>query len=273
MSDNYRVQLDVFSGPLDLLLFLIRREEVDIYDIPIARIAEQYVAYVRTLQQLDPDAVGEFLVLAASLLEIKSRALLPTPPPESGDTLEDPRTPLVKQLLEYKRFKDAARALVSAADERAKKFVRRPGPLPRELEGVELEEASVWDLLGAFTRVMTAVGRGPGLHEVRYDDTPIELYQAEILAQLERSGAVRFDSLFADPTDRMQIIGRFLALLELIRARRVRAEQERAFGTIYLFALVEIDDEPATGDVPAAASPVPTTLAADAAPETESRST
>lgn len=273
MSNDYRVQLDVFSGPLDLLLFLIRRDEVDIYDIPIARIAEQYVAYVRSLEQLDPNAVGEFLVLAATLLELKSRALLPTPPPESGDTLEDPRTPLVKQLLEYKRFKDAARALGSAADERAKKFVRRPGPLPKELEGVELEEASVWDLVGAFTRVMTAVGRGPGLHEVRYDDTPIELYQAEILAQLERSGAVRFDSLFDDPMDRMQIVGRFLALLELIRARRVRAEQERAFGTIYLFALVEADDLPVSGEVPAVTAPEASASAADAATQTESRST
>ncbi len=262
MSTEYRVQLDVFTGPLDLLLFLIRRDEVDIYDIPIARVTAQYVDYVRTLQQLDPNAAGEFLVLASTLLEIKSRALLPTPPPESTTGSEDPRTPLVKQLLEYKRFKDAARALGSAADERAKKYVRRPGPLPRELEGVELEEASVWDLIGAFTRVMTAVGRGPGLHEVRYDDTPIELYQAEIMAQLERGGAITFAALFAEQSDRIQIIGRFLALLELIRSRRIRAEQERSFGTIYLFPLVEIDDdaaETAPSDPPSAACAEPET--------------
>jgi len=135
---EYRVQLDVFTGPLDLLLYLIRRDEVDIYDIPIARITEQYLEYVRALEQLDPNAAGDFLVLAATLIELKSRALLPTPPLEAGDEAEDPRMPLVRQLLEYKRFRDAARALAASAEDRAKRYVRRPAELPKELQGVEL---------------------------------------------------------------------------------------------------------------------------------------
>lgn len=243
---EYRVQLDVFTGPLDLLLYLIRRDEVDIYDIPIARITEQYLEHVHLLEQIDPDAAGDFLVLAATLLELKSRALLPSAPPGGWDESEDARAPLVRQLLDYKRFKDAARSLGSAADERAKRYVRRPAELPPELQGVELEEVQVWDLLQAFGRVMTAVGRGPGLHEIRYDDIPIELHAAEILALLERAGPLEFATLFDGEADRMQIVGRFLALLELIRSHRVRAEQAVAFGTIYIFLLDEVVDEPPT---------------------------
>jgi segregation and condensation protein A len=239
---DYRVQLDVFTGPLDLLLYLIRRDEVDILDIPIARVTEQYVEHVRLLEQLDPDAVSEFLVMAATLIELKSRCLLPTPPIESLDDGADPRVPLVRQLLEYKRFKDAAQSLGHAADERAKRYVRRPADLPKELEGVELEEVQVWDLLAAFGKVMAAIGRGPGRHEIRYDDVPIELHAAEIVAVLERDGPTTFAALFAGQMDRLQIVGRFLALLELIRSHRIRAEQEKMFGAIYLFLLEEVPE-------------------------------
>lgn len=240
MSD-YRVQLDVFNGPLDLLLFLIRRDEVDIYDIPIARLTAQYLDYVHALEHIDPNAAGEFLVMAAQLVELKSRALLPTPPLDLAPDFDDPRTPLVQRLLEYKRFKDAARALGSAADDRAKRYVRQPGPLPRELEGVELEEASVWDLLAAFSRVMTAIGRGPGVHEVRDDDVTVEQHAEEIVAMLRRDGPTRFESLIGDGEDRLFVIGRFLAMLELIRSRRLRAEQEATFGRIYLFLQTEVE--------------------------------
>jgi segregation and condensation protein A len=237
MSEGYRVQLDVFTGPLDLLLYLIRRDELDIQDIPIARLTEQYLAYVHVLEQIDPNAAGEFLVMASTLVELKSRALLPTPPLEPmDDDLADPRTTLVRQLLEYKRFKDAAQELRRAGDERAQRFPRSPADLPKELQGVELEEAQVWDLLEAFGRVMTAIGRGPSQHEVQYDDTPIELYQAEIVAVLAQETAT-FQALFDGRTSRSEIIGRFLAILELIRSGRVRAEQDRNFGTIYLFLM------------------------------------
>ncbi len=126
---EYRVDLDVYSGPLDLLLYLIRRDELDIHDIPIARITEQYVQYVDVLNVLDPDLAGEFLVMAATLMEIKTRILLPTPPPEEGgeDGLQiDPRAELVRQLLEYKAFKDASGELAGAAADQATKFPRSP---------------------------------------------------------------------------------------------------------------------------------------------------
>ncbi|GAG49290.1 unnamed protein product, partial [marine sediment metagenome] len=122
MMAEYRVDLDVYSGPLDLLLYLIRREELDIHDIPIARITEQYIQYVDVLNALDPDLAGEFLVMAAMLMEIKTRILLPTPPPEEGgeDGLQiDPRAELVRQLLEYKAFKDASGELAGAAADQA----------------------------------------------------------------------------------------------------------------------------------------------------------
>lgn len=243
MTAEYRVQLDVFTGPLDLLLYLLRQDELDIQDISITRITDQYLESVRLLEQLDPNAAGDFLVMASTLIELKSRALLPTPPLEPLDDADDPRQVLVRQLLEYKRFKDAARALGSAADERARRFVRRPADLPPELAGVELEEVQIWDLLAAFNRVMTSIGRGPGLHEVRYDDIPIEQHATSIVEAVERDGPLRFDALFDARAERAEIIGLFLALLELIRSQRIRAEQDRIGGPIYLFLLEAVPRE------------------------------
>ncbi|TWT42080.1 Segregation and condensation protein A [Phycisphaerae bacterium RAS1] len=243
MTEEYRVQLDVFTGPLDLLLYLVRRDELDIQDISLTRLADQYLDYVHLLEELDPNAASEFLVMAATLAEWKSRALLPTPPLDAADDADDPQANLVRKLLEYKRFKDAARALGAAADERAKRFVRAPANLPPELQGVELEEVEVWDLLSAFGRVMTSIGRGPGVHEVRYDDVPLEQHQADIMALISARGATTFRELFDGTESKAQIVGRFLALLELLRTRRLRAEQERVFGEIYLFLLAEAEPE------------------------------
>lgn len=238
MTEDYRVQLDVFSGPLDLLLYLVRRDEVAVQDIVVARITDQYVKYVRLLEQLDPNAAGDFLVMAAALIEMKSRALLPTPPLEALDEQDDPRAGLVRQLLEYKRFKDATARLRDSAEERAQRFVRIPSELPPELQGVELEDAEVWDLLEAFGRVMTAIGQGPGVHQVRYDDRPIEEYATIVLDALER-GPATFQSLFVRSSTRAEVISMLLALLELIRKQRIKAQQETAYGTIYLFRLDE----------------------------------
>lgn len=243
MPDDYRVQLDVFAGPLDLLLYLIRRDELAIEDISITRVTEQYLDYVQMLERLDPNAAGEFLVLASTLIELKSRALLPSPPLDVADDEDDPRSALVRQLLEYKRFKDAARALGTAAAERAERFVRQPADLPTELRGVELEDVEVWDLLTAFDQVMRSIGRGPAQHKVRYDDTPIEDYAADILARLARSGPLPFHALFHDRRERDVIVGLFLALLELIRACQVRAEQDHSAAAIYLFLLVPVDPD------------------------------
>jgi len=232
---EYRVNLDIYDGPLDLLLYLIRRDEVDIYDIPIARITEQYVRYVELLKRLDPNLAGAFLVMAATLMEIKTRMLLPTPSPEEGgeEGLEiDPRAELVRQLLEYKAFKDAAGDLREAAAAQALKFSRRLPHADDEAAELDLEDAQVWDLLDAFSRLMAAIGADAKTQEIIYDDTPIELHEADILDRLRRDGAMSFRRIFEGRTDRVEVLGLFLALLELIRLRRILATQRKNFGEI-----------------------------------------
>lgn len=243
---DYRVSIDVFSGPLDLLLYLVRRNELDVQDIRISEITDQYLHYVRLIEQLDPNAAGEFLVMASTLIEMKSRAILPSPPLEPLEEPDDPRSVLVRQLLEYKRFKDASRSLADAAETRARRYTRRPADLPESLRGVELEEVEVWDLLAAYAKVMTAIGRGPLHHEVIYDQRPIEWFADRIIETLERRGTCTFESLLGDADSRGAVVGTLLALLELMRTRRVRAEQARLFGTIYLYLLDACPDEAMT---------------------------
>jgi len=233
--EEYRVNLEMYNGPLDLLLYLIRREELDIYDIPIARITQQYVGYVELLQQLDPNLAGEFLVMAATLLEIKTRMLLPSPPPEEGgqeEGLGDPRSELVRHLLEYKAFKDAAIDLREAAQVHALQFPRRP-PAPAGAEqDIEIEDLQIWDLFDAFSKILEAIGHRSRQHEVIYDDTPVELHAADIVDRLGREGRLSFARLFEGRGSQSELIGLFLALLELVRQRKVACVQEANFGQI-----------------------------------------
>jgi segregation and condensation protein A len=236
---DYRVDLEVYQGPLDLLLYLIKRDELDIYDIPIARITDSYLAYVKMLrstqaQSLDINVAGEFVVMAATLMEIKSAMLLPrheladTGGPENATdaaaALADPRYELVQKLLEYKRIKDSAALLDARRIEHSQRFIRQPArpDLPAdEPPPIDLDEVQIWDLLDSFTRLMREVGaRGPDLHEVIYDDTPIDLHAADIEDRLRRDGPIGFRNLLMGRT-RSEMIGLFLALLELIRQRRV----------------------------------------------------
>ena len=236
---EYRVDLDIYNGPIDLLLYLIRREEVDIYDIPIARVTEQYVRHVNLLKALDPNLAGEFLVMAATLMEIKTRMLLPAARSQGDgeeDLVIDPRAELVRQLLEYKNFKDAAGDLRDSAELQAMKFPRsRPqadeGPQDAELD---IEDVQVWHLLEAFDSLMTAIGQRVTDHEVIYDDTPIELHVADIVDRLQRDGAMNFVRLFEGRTRRSEMIGLFLALLELVRRKRVLASQDGDFADIHI---------------------------------------
>lgn len=235
---DYRVQLEIYQGPLDLLLYLIRRDEVDIYDIPIARVTGQFVEYVGLLQAIDPNVVGDFLVMAATLMEIKSRMLLPRPPAEEGEEeFADPRMDLVRQLLEYKKYKDASRSLAEAADERAMRYTRARTAPPGEGVEIELDDLQIWDLLTAFNNLMSSIGRPPARHEVVYDDTPISLHAADIQDRIEREGgSLQFERIF-EGRSKSEMIGLFLALLELIRQKRIRAEQERPFGPIFIHLL------------------------------------
>ena len=153
---DYRVNLDIFAGPLDLLLYLVRKEEVDIYDISIAKITDQYIRYIEMLKSLDIDLAGDFLVMAATLMQIKSAMLLPKADPESIDDedLSDPRAELIRQLLEYKKYKDASNLLGAAAAEHKQRFARPDGVIdrltgPTEPE-IDLDQLSIWDLLEAF---------------------------------------------------------------------------------------------------------------------------
>ncbi len=247
---EYRVALDIYHGPLDLLLFLIKRDEIDIYDIPISRITEQYLKYVELLKALDPEAVSEFLVLAATLMEIKSRMLLPSPPIEEGEEdIADPRLELVRQLLEYKRFKDAARSLEDSATERSMRFERRPALPEGAPDDVALENLDIWDLFDAFNRLLGQIGKVGAVHQVGIDDTPLALHAEDIVDSIQRCGGAQdFEDIFTGRT-RAEMIGLFLALLELIRQRRIRVVQDHPFGPILIrlldpTPLDKVDDAP-----------------------------
>lgn len=258
MNEDYRVQLDIYNGPLDLLLYLIRKDEVDIYDIPIARITDQYIQYVTLLQQMDPNLAGEFLVMAAMLMEIKSRMLLPrAPEEEEGGEVIDPRSELVRQLLEYKRFKDAAGWLAEAAENQASKFPRVP-VLPEVPNEIDLEDIHIWDLVEAFSRLLQAT-LGGVLHEVEKDDTPLALHQQDIVDRLQREGPLPFSRIFEGRTRRTELIGLFLAMLELIRQGIVRIEQDEPFAEIYLFMKVDLPDEEPKAEEPQEISAQPVT--------------
>jgi segregation and condensation protein A len=248
---DYRVNLDIFAGPLDLLLYLIRKEEVDIYDISIAKITNQYIQYIEILKSLDIDLAGDFLVMAATLMQIKSAMLLPKVEPESGllgeDDLNDPRAELIRQLLEYKKFKDAANLLNAAADEQQERFPR-PATIVERLKPttepeVDIEQVSIWDLLEAFDSVCKATGTVGDIRSIT-DDTPIDLYQIEILHRLQTEGPLTFERVFEARNNRLALVGLFLALLELIREKLVWVEQQGS-SSIYLRALTDESAEQA----------------------------
>jgi len=243
---DYRVDLDVFAGPLDLLLYLVRKEEVDIYDIHIAKITDQYIRYIEMLKSLDIDLAGDFLVMAATLMQIKSAMLLPKAEPGDvqDDDLSDPRKELIRQLLEYKKFKDAANLLNAAADEQKERFPR-PDTIVQHLKPdaepeVDIEQVSIWDLLEAFDLVCKSIGTVGDMSQIK-DDTPIDLYQIEILHRLQAEGPMTFERIFELRANRAVMIGLFLAMLELIREKLIWAEQS-ADSKIYIRPLT---DEPA----------------------------
>ena len=231
---DYKVNLDIYSGPLDLLLYLIEESEVDIYDIPIAKVTEQYLAYLEVIQAMDLNVAGDFLVMASMLMEIKSRMLLPQselPPEELED---DPRLELVRQLIEYKRFKEAAHDLAAQAAERAKRFARTGEIWETDEKDKPLDkEVSLWDLIKAFGEILKQTTLSTTARVV-YDDTPVEVHMQEILHRLRTAVAVSFFEFFRGQIDKARIIGIFLAMLELIKQRKIKAEQSEVFGDILI---------------------------------------
>jgi segregation and condensation protein A len=251
---DYRVNLDIFAGPMDLLLYLVRKEEVDIYDIPIAKITDQYLRYMDLIKQFDVDVAGDFLVMAATLMEIKSAMLLPRADPESmaAEDASDPRSELIRQLLEYKKFKDAANLLDAAAERQQERFCR-PSSLIRKLapqaeQQIDMDQVSIWDLLEAFDAICKATGNSASYTGHIKDDTPIDLYQIEVLHRLQTDGPLTFERVFDFGSNRLVMVGIFLAVLELIRAKLIWAEQNDAQPRqVYLRSLT---DEPAEEIVP-----------------------
>ena len=236
MSDvDYKVALDIYNGPLDLLLYLIKKNEVDIFDIPICEITEQYLEYLNLFEKLDINIAGEFLVMAATLMLIKSRMLLPKEELLRQEDEEDPRLALVRQLIEYKRFKDAAHELYDRAEFQSMKYVpssfcESPG---QDGDGELLKEVDLWDLIGAFKKILRETGIGLS-QTIINDDIPIEVYIRNLLERLKGNKLVSFFELFKNQKDRINIIGTFLAILELTRTGRIVIEQNQLFGDIYV---------------------------------------
>jgi segregation and condensation protein A len=234
MIDGCTVKLDVFEGPLDLLLHLIKRNEVQITDIPIALITDQYLATLEQLPELNLDGAGEYLVMAATLMLIKSRLLLPAEPGADGEIDEDPRAELVQQLLEYQRYREAAERLADRAVLERDVFRGAGERLERgavATDGPPVRDASLGDLLAALRDVL-ARARIPRPHEIFRPGISVGECARRILARFALGESVEFTALFEPEAERDEIIVTFLALLELIRLRAVRAGQEERFGRI-----------------------------------------
>ena len=240
---RFRVDLDIFSGPLDLLYYLVRKHELDILDIPIARVIDQYLQMLEVIEQIDVNAVGDFLELASRLIEIKSRLALPRHEEDEEEEAEDPRHDLVQRLLEYKKYKDAASVLDERGQLWRRRFSRRGSDLPtRVFDPAEqpIHEVELWDLVGAFGRVMREHAATQPAN-IRTEEVPIEVYMQRIRTQLAASPRLAFERLFEGDVSRMQLVGLFLALLELIRHEYVQVEQEGLFGNIWVLAGEPID--------------------------------
>jgi segregation and condensation protein A len=244
---SYKVDLEIYNGPMDLLLYLIRREEVDVRDIPISRIADQYIAYLDMLKGLDIELAGDFVVMAATLLELKSAAVLPRPPePEEGPEAgaeEDPRETLIRQLLEYRRFKDAAAMLDDRARDMGRRFPRDVDE--RALAGLAAESeievpaeflkgVEVWDLISAFSACVRTLGYSEP-SEVIYDDTPVEEAARKIIERIEAEKSILFSQLFTGGHSRVYLVTMFIAVLELVRQCRIGVEQDADFKDVRLY--------------------------------------
>jgi len=247
-EQGYSIKLDAFEGPLDLLLHLIRKNEVDIYDIPIALITRQYLDYLKLMKELNLDLAGDFLVMASTLLQIKSRMLLPLPDPEEGEgeEQEDPRAELVRRLIEYQRYRDAGLEL-GARELLGREVFVRPCADGCCLEGFAGDdgpfELDLFELSEAFNRLLAKIPMARA-HEVAGQDT-LSIVDAinEILTRLDGQDSMEFESLFQEDMGKDRMIVTFLALLELCRIKLLKVIQNSRYGTIYIFPSVPVTDD------------------------------
>ncbi|AGT32606.1 segregation and condensation protein A [Geobacillus genomosp. 3] len=241
----YNVKIEAFEGPLDLLLHLINRYEIDIYNIPVAQITEQYMAYIHAMQELELDIASEYLVMAATLLAIKSKMLLPAPEEEADGDMEfaepdDPREELMQRLLEYKKFKEAARELKRREEERALLFTKPPSDLSAyagEKKAAVPLDVNVYDMLGALSKLLRRKKlQKPVRTKITRQDISVEKRMAELLHELRQTkGRKNFYELFPS-YDRSYIVVTFLAILELMKQNEIIIEQERNFGDLFIAA-------------------------------------
>jgi segregation and condensation protein A len=236
METEYKVRLEIFEGPLDLLLYLIKRDEIDIYDISLERITRQYLEYLQAFKELNIEVAGEFVVMAANLIYLKSRSLLPADqqPPEEEVDEDDPRWDLIRQLIEYKKFKEAAMQLQTRELEQERIFPRIGGGMAPETATLHLGEVGIFQLINAFQNVIKRLEAREDLQEIIGENFTVSDKIERILQTLADGKAIKFSELFARMASRIEIVVTFLALLELIRLKQVRAIQPNEFDEIEL---------------------------------------
>jgi len=250
---NYKLKLDIFEGPLDLLLYLIKKDDIDISDIPIVMVTEQYMQYIDMMKMLDLDVVGDFLVMAATLMQIKSKMLLPPDPTEEEEQEEDPRDELARRLHEYKKFKEIAVTLKDKELERQDLFSRMVDEEEQEKIKKEAQEvyfeANLFDLINAFSDALKKVPEEI-LHEIIKEEYTVEEKIHGILHALLDQSSLKLNEIFANAKSKVEAIVTFLAILELIRLKEIKAVQKRVFGEIEILRNkdnmlpVESEDEP-----------------------------
>lgn len=234
---EYQIKLDIFQGPLDLLLHLIEKDEIDIYNIPIATITEKYLDYLHTIQMLNLETVGDFLVMAATLMQIKAKMLLPQQP-SAGDeeTEEDPRWELAQKLIEYKKIKDAALSLKALEGQQFKVYPRIAGEFADQKVAVDenpLKELSIWDLVEAFKVIFEGL-EPKTIGAIPKQEVSIKQRMTEIVDLISKDRRIFFKAVFKDVQTKIGMITCFLAVLELVRLRKIVVFQEVLFGEISL---------------------------------------
>lgn len=221
---GHKIQLENFYGPLDLLLYLVKESELDIYNIPIASIADQYISYIRTMQKLDINLAGEFLVVASKLMLIKSRSLVPPSEQKEEEEEEDPSIELIRKLIEYKKFKDKAKEMEKLYIERAKRFARPKIKIEEDGKEVELRNLDLWNLVLLYSRLAKQISLDTKI-SILYSDIPIEIFIKNIMDELAKKRSSRFTELIENKKDKGKVIGTFLAILELTKEQKIRTSQ------------------------------------------------
>jgi segregation and condensation protein A len=231
---DYKVKLEIFEGPLDLLLYLIKKDEIGIYDVSIERITKQYLAYINTFKMLNVELASEFIVMAANLMYIKSRELLPQilQPPEDDADEEDPRWELIRQLVEYKKFKDAAQFLGHQEIKGDEFFATNPEPLDLSALPEIAGQVGIFDLIRAFQRVLKRFENTTDIREIVSDRFTVADKIEHLLVAVPIGARVSFETLFSDAASRVEVIVTFLAVLELMKLNQLMIEQEQMLGEI-----------------------------------------